>query len=201
MDKKKLYQLYERLTQTLGAESEEAGMLKDILIADDNSTPKGGIKLTDYIDNKSYAPVMRGVYYDGGNIVASDTRILIAVTNQSYPAELEGKVIDKDGEEIGDKYPNWRAIFPSDESKMTELKPDWGAAESGLAEAKFAFKTKTAARPRVDFGPFKLYFRYAEKLLGLRRNPGISRILYTDDKHAVLVTGPNYRLVVMPVTD
>lgn len=55
-------------------------------------------------------PAMRGIYHTNGMIVATDARILLAIKSD-YPAELEGKITDKQGQVIEYKYPNWKSPF------------------------------------------------------------------------------------------
>ena len=55
-----------------------------------------------------------GVYYDKGNIVACDVRIL-AVIGHDYPSEREGLIIDKNGCTIEGRYPNYLRVIPETE--------------------------------------------------------------------------------------
>lgn len=55
-------------------------------------------------------PAMEGIYHTNGMIVATDARILLAIKSD-YPAELEGKITDKQGQVIEYKYPNWKSPF------------------------------------------------------------------------------------------
>ena len=156
--------------------------------------------MTDYISLYKDNPQLSGVYYDRGNIVASDASILVAAKGE-YPAEWEGKIIAKNGEEVDEKFPRWEAVIP-DQSTMTELAPDWDAVEAGFASANFAKRVKRAKadfEPSVNFGPFKLSCKNAGRLLGLHKKTGISSIFYTDERHAVLIEGAGFRAVVMPV--
>ena len=56
-------------------------------------------------------PNMQSVYHNNGNIVATDGHILVAVKSD-YNANLEGKMITKDGRDLEGKYPNWRQVIP-----------------------------------------------------------------------------------------
>lgn len=58
-------------------------------------------------------PVMECVYYDGGQMVASDGHILMAVKAE-YDAKNEGKIIHKDGRAIEGFYPRWQSVIPSE---------------------------------------------------------------------------------------
>lgn len=200
MDKKRLHELYCKLAEKLGADNKEARMLKDILCAGENIAPRGGIRMADYVSKDKFRPVMCGVFYDKGNIVASDLYMLMNVMNQSYPESFEGKIIGKDGAEIEGTYPKWKSVF-REEGTLTELKPDWDSVDGQFKDAKFNIKTGADKNPLIDFGPFKLKCKYAERLIGLRKSPGIDKVLYKDARGAVLVTGPSYRFLVMPYYD
>ena len=53
---------------------------------------------------------IKGIYHTNGMIVASDASVLLAIKSD-YPAELEGKTTDKQGQVIEHKYPNWENLF------------------------------------------------------------------------------------------
>ena len=53
---------------------------------------------------------LEGIYHSDGMIVATDARILLAIKSD-YPAELEGKITDKQGQVIEHKYANWKILF------------------------------------------------------------------------------------------
>ncbi len=55
-------------------------------------------------------PAIEGVYHSDGMIVATDAHVLLAIKSD-YPAELEGKITDKQGQVIEHKYPNWKSPF------------------------------------------------------------------------------------------
>ena len=59
--------------------------------------------------NQYTQPYLNGVFHQNGYKVATDGLVLLAVKD-TYSEELEGKVIDKDGNIIADNYPNWRSV-------------------------------------------------------------------------------------------
>lgn len=52
---------------------------------------------------------MAGVLHEGGKVIATNGKVL-AVVGREYPASLEGKIIDKKGNEIEARFPNYRSI-------------------------------------------------------------------------------------------
>lgn len=77
-------------------------------------------------------PAMGGVLHDKGFAVASNTQILIA-DKESYDKKKEGKLIDKAGKEIKQKYPKWRELIPA-ESKTAKM--NFGELRDFLASVK-----------------------------------------------------------------
>lgn len=59
-----------------------------------------------------YRPILTGVFHDNGYKVASDAIVLVAIKSD-YHEELEHHIIDKDGKDVGGKYPAWRTVIPS----------------------------------------------------------------------------------------
>ena len=68
----------------------------------------------------SLRPVMEGVYYDRGQIVATDGHALVAIKAE-YNAKNEGKIIHKDGQIIEGFYPKWQSVIPSGEATMVNV--------------------------------------------------------------------------------
>lgn len=202
--KEKLYDVYYSLVHNYGADCKEAKTLKEVLMAEENSAVRGGIRITDYTDKRKvsgHPAALTGVHYENGNIVATDARVLMVLTGQSYPEELEGKTVSKDGGFIEGKYPKWEAVFP-DSKCQTEMGPDWGTVRKDLEEVKFGLKSRTSQTRSVSFdGKFRISVDYMPLMLGLQKSPGISRIAYTDERRPVTVEGPGYRALFMPVLE
>lgn len=69
------------------------------------------------------APVkekLNGVLHSEGWMVACDGEVLVAV-KAPYPPENEGKIINKKGEVIEAKYPNWKSVIPNSWSDETPI--------------------------------------------------------------------------------
>lgn len=65
-------------------------------------------------------PYFNGVFHYKGQRVATDTHQIVVIKSE-YPAEYEGKIINKDGKEIKSEYPNYEAILPKLNSELTEI--------------------------------------------------------------------------------
>lgn len=62
--------------------------------------------------DRELRPVLTGVYHKGGYIYATTGFTLARVVGE-YPEELEGKAINKQGEELEGRYPNAEAVIPN----------------------------------------------------------------------------------------
>lgn len=202
MDKKKMYELYGEMVRRHGDEDICSQMLKKMLLAEENTETKGGINLKDWVskDKKARRPRFMGAFYKEGRIVATDTHALIVLNNQKYPEEMEGRIVTPDGDFADDEFPKmWEQIVP-DPKKMTEIKPDWQKVKVDLKEVKLGLRSNTRSVSYVNFDDkFCIGEKYVSLLLKLQASPGISRMMYMDNRRAILVEGPNYQAMFMPV--
>lgn len=105
---KKLSTLYQFLTN-LG-EHDVAKLVTEIIRAECRTKRSTHFDLYDYTD-KSGRRRMEGIYYDNGSQVVSDGHQIL-VLKEKYDADLEGKIIDKKGEECEGVYPNYKSVLP-----------------------------------------------------------------------------------------
>lgn len=89
-------------------------------------TPAPSMKfnLYDFTSNDENRPQMCCVHHENGFKVASDCHLLIAVKD-AYPEDLEGKNIDKKGEESEYKYPQWNKLFCSNQKTAKGYRIDF----------------------------------------------------------------------------
>lgn len=95
--------------------------LKAIRSAIFMETPSPSMKFNIYDftnDDNGTRPALGCVHHEEGYKVATDAHVLIAVKD-AYPDDLEGKNIDKKGEEWDGKYPLWKLVFP-DRNKQAD---------------------------------------------------------------------------------
>lgn len=71
---------------------------------------KKSYSLYKYID-KTERPQLGGVYHKDGYAIATDTHVLVA-DKRKYDKENDGRIIDKDGNEIEGGFPNVFAVVP-----------------------------------------------------------------------------------------
>lgn len=197
----RLYDLYFSLANKYGKDDENAKLLQKILLSEESGVPKSGIKMSDFVLGKKEVnrPALTGVYYNNGNMVATDSTILVVLT-APYPEEWEGKIITPDGDTVNGKYPNYISVRPK--SEMTELNVNWENIADEVKLARLDKKTRIKAAPNVDFeGKFKLSLKNAERLLKIHKNWGIEHLRYKDERSMIEFVGPNYWGVAMPRLD
>ena len=66
-----------------------------------------------YVSKDKERERLQGVYYNNGDIVATDKYLLVVLQNQKYNPAYEGKIMSKTGEIIEGKYPNYKSITPA----------------------------------------------------------------------------------------
>lgn len=84
-----------------------AELLQDVIRAEAMTPAKAGkFNLYNYVESSEIRPCMCGVFHDGGNKVACDSHILVAI-KEDYPAEYEGAVLLKDGSYVEIEEVKW----------------------------------------------------------------------------------------------
>lgn len=143
--------------------------LKDIRAAIFMETPAPSMKFNiyDFTSDDETRPVMGCVHHEGGYKVASDCHLLIAVKD-AYPEDLEGKNINKKGEEDDSRFPKWQSVFPANDG-CQDYRIDFdklaGWIKEYNAEKKMMGK-RGARRAFVKVGPaffnLELFGRFAK---------------------------------------
>ena len=120
-------------------------------------TPAPSMKFNiyDFTSDEETRPAMCCVHHEEGYKVASDLNVLIAVKD-AYPETLEGKNINKKGEESTAKYPQWDKLFNSNQRTAKGYRIDFdelsGWVKEYNAEKKMMGK-REARRAYVKVGP------------------------------------------------
>lgn len=143
--------------------------------------------------------VLSGVYYDKGNIVASDGEVL-AIIRQDYPGEREGLVIDKTGCNIDYcRYPNYLRVIPETEG-WPSYRIDFQKAREIIRQSKAWAKARgfkqNCSQRLVKIGPACFLINKIENILagmeyigadGLRIKDGTTAAVCKNDKGTLLV--------------
>ena len=91
------------------------------------TTIMGKFDLLKYVAKTTIHPVMQGVLYENGKMIATNSYLLVAITRE-YSPELEGKIIDKNGLERSGMFPNWESIIPEGCGKLIR-RPNFASGE------------------------------------------------------------------------
>ena len=82
-----------------------------------------------YVGKDKARERLQGVYYNNGDIVATDGYLLVVLQNQKYNPAYEGKIIGKSGEMFEGKYPNYRGVKPANLDNYVLTQFDYGRLE------------------------------------------------------------------------
>ena len=121
---------------------------------------KGCINIYDYVCKDYKRPIFTGVYHNNGEIVATDTHILLVLKNYTYNAKFEGNVISKSGEEIGGRYPNYNAIKPSNNTEIIQIDRD--NFNNAIKADKANKKLLTAKEKKAHKAYYKIHGIYLD---------------------------------------
>ena len=95
-----------------------------------NTTAKNSkFDIYKYVSKDSTRERLQGVYYNNGDIVATDSYLLVVLQNQKYNPTYEGKIIGKSGEIFEGKYPNYKGVMPANLDNYILTQFDYGRLE------------------------------------------------------------------------
>ena len=139
----------------------------------------------DYVAHKPiYGSVMRGIYHNNGEIVASDEHILIVLKNQEYNKDLEGKSVCKDGTIMDGRYPNYNSIKPQKNTKVININFDKFDAIVKEDKAKVKLMDKREKKDYygiVKVGSDYLKLELLKKLVDFMKVIGTDEIRFQED--------------------
>ncbi len=171
-------------------------LIKRFLLSNELSNNK--FNIYNYVaGKKSPYHALKGVLHEGKYKIATDAHILI-VLEEEYPEEIEGKIIDKEGKEIDEQFPNWKSVIPKDNNKQIDIP---------FAEIKTAYKQyKIDKRIKDDIiGLWKLgegYFQIGllHKLIIFAEYIGATQFKLGQSGKAGIVEANNSIGLIMPIT-
>ena len=148
--------------------------------------------------------VLSGVFYDKGNIVASDGTIL-AIVRHDYPSEREGLVIDKNGCNIDYcRYPNYLRVIPETEG-WPSYKIDFQKAREIISQSKTWAKTRglkqNCNQRFVKIGPACFMINKIENILAAMEHIGADEIRIKDGITAAVCKNDTGTLLIMPFAE
>lgn len=202
----KLQRVINAIRDVRGQENEATvkfacNLINEFLI-DNETLPKGKADLFAICKRTDkFRPAMTGVFHDAEHemAVSTDTHILVA-TKADYKPEFAGKIVDKYGNEIQAKFPDWMRIIPTPDKNRpygTDITLDADVYRRAIKEDK-AWRKMQSWKGGKYPTPIKLsesgHFASADLLLlaslfcgSLKANNPLEPLLYRDDEKIVLV--------------
>ena len=159
-----------------------------------------------YVGKDKTRKRLQGVYYNNGDIVATDGHLLVVLQNQKYNPTYEGKIIGKSGEIFEGKYPNYKLIKPAklDNYILTQL--DYNRLEeiNKIDKAKVMAMQdfeKKYYTPVVKIGDAYFKLELVNKLVTFMRHIGTNEIYAPQESNKVLyVKSKDGRAIVCPIS-
>lgn len=133
-----------------------------------------------------YRPIFNGVHYEDGYMYATDGYLAIKI-KQEYAPELERKTIDRQGEELGENFPNVNRVLPAKE-KLTFEKIDF----KRVLEVEKEFKTDKKVNKELKFAVVKVGDTY----LGIELLAKIAKFAIYFDINEIGVQSPDKCVIV-----
>lgn len=140
---KKLTEIFNALMNA--GDKDTARLVTEILRAECKVKRGTKFSLYDFVDNLGNNEAYTGIYYNNGTQVATDGYQII-VLKEEYDQELEGKIINKNGEEIETKFPNYMAVLPKsiEDWEPHEIEPE--QFYSWIDERRAAYKLQNGGK-------------------------------------------------------
>lgn len=167
-------------------------------------TPISKSKKFDYfklVNKKHTYTALRGVYYDNGNVVASDGHIL-AIVKSDYDTEREGQIITSDGQVLeGYKYPNYKGVIPTTDGWPT-YNIDFAKVRDIIKRSKVWAKAngckQNCTNRLIKIGSACFSLKYFEVLISGMEHIGDNTLMIKDKITAALCKNDKGTLLLMP---
>ena len=159
-----------------------------------------------YVGKDKTRKRLQGVYYNNGDIVATDGHLLVVLQNQKYNPTYEGKIIGKSGEIFEGKYPNYKLIKPAkldnyiltqlDYNRLEEINKSDKAKVMAMQDFEKKYYT-----PVVKIGDAYFKLELVNKLVTFMRHIGTNEIYAPQESNKVLyVKSKDGRAIVCPIS-
>ena len=159
-----------------------------------------------YVSKDKTRERLQGVYYNNGDIVATDSYLLVVLQNQKYNPAYEGKIIGKSGEIFEGKYPNYKSIMPAKLDNYVLTKLDYSRLEeiNKIDKAKVMTMQdfeKKHYTPVVKIGNAYFKLELINRLVTFMRHIGTNEIYEPQESNKILyVKGRDGRAFVCPIS-
>jgi len=143
-------ELIQQAISLLADNQQAADLLRRFLMSNAKTNVK--FDFYNYVARNSLRPAMTGVFYENGFKIATDGHILIALSNQEYPPEIEGCVIDKKANKINERFVNWRRVVPAEHTMNVMSVLDIDKIKEAVKIDKQIMKERNEKRVAVKLG-------------------------------------------------
>lgn len=146
---------------------------------------------------------LTGVYHDSGYKVASDAIVLVALKDD-YPEVLEHHIIDKNGNDIPRKYPNWKGCIP-DGRDYQPYKVDFKKYNDFIKRRRESWKAlegrgiKWHEEWTIKVGPAYLKAKNFDRFAAAMKELGTTEIYVMDRIHNVYAKTDNGFVLIFPI--
>lgn len=175
--------------------------LEGILVCEAHETKWGKLDVYKYTSTDDLRPIIQGVHYKDGWQVATDSKILLKLKNNTYPTSYEGKTIGKDGKEIEGNYPNYDAVMPLDISGYNEVHIDYDALSDIIKRAKVHKKiyggNKLTARYLLKVGSQYYVLGLFEKFAKALKKNKINKFFENPQRYFAVFKNENIEILMM----
>lgn len=176
-------------------------IIEEVFYAESPVIKGGKFDIYKFVGNEPYRPVLTGVYYDNGNVVATDGYIL-AVIKQDYEATREGQIITSDGHVLeAYKYVNYKGVIPTTDG--------WSAYNIDFAKVRDIIKRSKAwakangykqncTNRLIKIGPAYFSLKYFELLVSGMDYIGVNKLVIKDGTTCTVCQNDKGTLLLMP---
>lgn len=176
-------------------------MIEEVFYAESPVIKGGKFDIYKFVGNEPYRPVLTGVYYDNGNVVATDGYIIAAIKSD-YDKEREGQIITSDGQVLeGYKYPNYKAFIPTTDD-YSAYNIDFAKVRDIIKRSKAWAKAngykQNCTNRLIKIGPAYYSLKYFELLTSGMEHIGENKLMIKDERTAALCKNDKGTLMLMP---
>lgn len=181
-----------------------ADILLSIIRAETCGKTKSKFNLYDFCAKDPLRPVMEGIYHDKGFKVASDSKLLMML-KEEYDESLEGKIIDRNGNEVEGRYPRYEKVMPTyhaEEYKTHHI--DFDSFYDQLKEIRTKVYSDCGKKKQwvdemvVNIGDTYLSADLFDKFIGFMKYIGTDEIYIKSPDRAVLTFVGESKAIMMP---
>lgn len=158
------------LLKTIEGTDEAIRMLRNYILkraSQQVPTPKN-FRIYDFcMPDNGLFDALKGVYYKNGEMIASDSHIILIYHNDLYNAQLEGKIVGRQGNIIEGNYPKYEGLIPA------VLSPDYHKLEIDFFKMEKWYKDKMILKEKPALMLDNLHiigFQYVAKLIAIKKN-------------------------------